>query len=76
MHIPHPLPLTVLATKNSRLSQKKYWPKWSDQMIKYIFQTLKKYFGQYGQTILATTKTLRFYNGNDGLTEITNQNKD
>ena len=46
---------------------RKYWPKLSDQMIKYIFHILKNYFGQYGQTILATTKTLRFYSGHNGL---------
>ena len=40
-------------------------------MIKYMFQTLKKYFGQCGQTILATTKNWRFYNGHNGLTEFT-----
>ena len=51
---------------------KKYWPKWSDQMIKYIFQTYsKKYIGQNGLNILATTKTLRFYNSHNGLTEFT-----
>ena len=45
-------------------------------MIKYIFQTVENYFGQYGQTILATTKTLRFYNGHNGLTEFTCKNMD
>ena len=70
------VPLTIVATKNSKISQKKYWPKWSDQMIKYIFQTLKKYFDQRGQTILATTKTLRFYHGHNGLTEFTYQYSD
>ena len=45
-------------------------------MIKYIFHTLKIYFGQYGQTILATTKALRFYNGHNGLTECTCKSSD
>ena len=62
--------------KKFKIFPKKYWPKWSDQMIKYIFQTLKNYFGQYGQTIFATTKTLRFYNGHNGLTEFTCKNSD
>ena len=55
---------------------KQYWPIWSDQMIKYIFQTLEKYFGQYGQPILANTKTLRFFNGHNGLTEFNCKNSD
>ena len=45
-------------------------------MVKYIFQTLQQYFGRYSQTILATTKTLRFYNGRNGLTEFTCKNPD
>ena len=57
--------------KKFKTFPKKYWPKWSDQMIKYIFQTLKNYFGRYSQTILATTKTLGFYNDHNGLTEFT-----
>ena len=34
----------------------------------------KKYFGQHGQTILATTKTSRIYNSHNGLTKFTCKN--
>ena len=41
-------------------------------MIKYIFKTLKNYFGQYGQTILAknSLEDRKFYGGHFGLTKV------
>ena len=58
------LPLTIVATKNSKHSQKNIGQTGLTKGSN-IFSRRKKYFGQYGQTILATTKTLRFYNGHD-----------